>query len=206
MAVVIVYLYAFRYGIFDLAPMGRQVMMDGVEDIIITVDPKGKIIDSNKACSRYLEQAPHEMIGQPLSSFFPFLSLTSHYRSNERLGLPPEVTDPNGRTFEATVKDFKIGHSDKLGKLVILHDVSERKKMEEIVRNAEAEKKMAESNRKYRTVVDNQTEAIVSFLPDGKITFMNGIMERYLSYLGPGSVMIFAISCSRMSQRECSNR
>ncbi len=113
--------------------------------------------------------------------------MTSHYRSNERLGLPPEVTDPNGRTFEATVKDFKIGHSDKLGKLVILHDVSERKKMEEIVRNAEAEKKMAESNRKYRTVVDNQTEAIVSFLPDGKITFMNGIMERYLSYLGPGS-------------------
>ena len=52
LAVVMIYLCAFRYGIFDLAPMGRQVMIDGVEDIIITVDPKGKIIDSNKVCTQ----------------------------------------------------------------------------------------------------------------------------------------------------------
>ena len=64
---------------------------------------------------------------------------------------------------------------------------------------------MAESNRKNRTVVDNQTEAIVSFLPDGKIIFMNEIMGRYLSYLGPGSSDYLRSSCSKMSQGVCSN-
>ncbi|HSG06581.1 MAG TPA: PAS domain-containing protein, partial [Nitrospiria bacterium] len=62
--------------------------------------------------------------------------------------------------------DFKGLH------LVILYDITDRKKAEEALRESEAN---------YRTVVENQTEFIVRWLPDGTRTFVN---DSYCRYFG----------------------
>ena len=185
LAVAIAFLFSFLNGVFDLVPMGRQRMLDLIKDSIVVVDPGGSIIDLNQACQSYLGRQVRDIIGQPFSQAFSHLQgFDAPFDAGNRLSLPGEVTDPSGRSFEVMVEGFRFGRSADRGYLVELHDVTERMRMEMVLREAEAQRRTAESERRYRTVVDNQTEAIVSFAPNGDVTFGNKVVESYLERLG----------------------
>ena len=52
----------------------------------------------------------------------------------------------------------------------VFEDITERKEMEEALRSSEA---------RYRAIVEDQTELVSRFLPDGTLTFVNGAYCRY---------------------------
>jgi len=56
--------------------------------------------------------------------------------------------------------------------IVIMRDISKRKQMEEMLRDSE---------QRYRAIVEDQTELICRFVPDGTLTFVN---EAYCRYFG----------------------
>ncbi len=184
-SVAAIYLYSFKFGVFDLAPASKEKMLDVIQDNIITIDSRGRVMVLNQACKEYLGDQAKEVIGKPFPDVFATIPYFKGlpYPTDIR-DLPREVTDPHGRSFEVNIKEYKIGYTASLGNLVVLHELTERKKIEELMRKAEAQEKLAESERKYRMVVDNQTEAIVSFRPDGKVTFANRVVEQYLAKIG----------------------
>jgi PAS domain S-box-containing protein len=180
-----IYLYSFKFGVFDLAPASKEKMLDVIQDNIITVDSRGRVTIVNHACQRYLGDQAKGVIGKSFSEVFtsfPYFKGLPYL--NDIKDLPPEVVDPSGRSFEVNVEVYRIGYTATLGNLIVLHELTERKKIEELMRKAEAQEKLAESERKYRMVVDNQTEAIISFRPDGKVTFANKVIEQYLDQVG----------------------
>ncbi|HPY73673.1 MAG TPA: PAS domain S-box protein [Methanothrix sp.] len=77
----------------------------------------------------------------------------------------------DGSTFPSIVKTAPIirdGHPSGLRGIIV--DISERKEMEEALR---------ESERFYRTIIEDQTDLICRFRPDGVFTFANDAYCRY---------------------------
>jgi PAS domain S-box-containing protein len=180
-----IYLYSFKFGVFDLAPASKDKMLDVIQDNIITLDSRNRVTVLNQACKEYLGDQAKEIMGKMFPEVFSSLPYFRGLQYPDDIrNLPQEVTDNSNRSFEVNVKEYKIGYSASIGNLIVLHELTERKKIEELMRKAEAQEKLAESERKYRMVVDNQTEAIVSFRPDGKVTFANRVVEEYLEQIG----------------------
>ena len=182
---VTVYIYSLRYGIFDLAPASQKKILDDIEDIIAVVDNQGKVTNINQQCEVFTGRKKREVLGKSISGLFSFTQDSDLERASDgTMKHPKEITSPNGQSFEVTVTEFNYGHPNKVGRMIVLHDLTERKELEEAMRRAEAQEKIAEGERRYRTVVDNQTEAIVSFRPDGHVTFMNQVLEKNLDKMG----------------------
>jgi PAS domain S-box-containing protein len=71
------------------------------------------------------------------------------------------------RTLLVNVKRVSIGRGSRL---YVCRDISERK---------QAEAALCQSEERYRDIVEDQTELICRYLPDGTLTFVNGAYARY---------------------------
>jgi PAS domain S-box-containing protein len=73
------------------------------------------------------------------------------------------------RTLLVNVKRVSIGKGTRL---YVCRDITERKL---------AEAALSQSEERYRDIVEDQTELICRFLPDGTLTFVNGAYARYFN-------------------------
>ncbi len=182
-----IFLFSFRYGVFDLVPVARQKMLDVMSDKVMVVNGRSELLDLNQSCLDYLGSPPGDLIGKSLSQVVPMLpDLKRSSIEDPTSTFPHEIIDRSGSTFDVMIREFQYNRQSENGYIIILHDVSERKRSEAILREAEAQRRIAESERRYRTVVDNQTEAIISFIPNGDITFVNKVVETHLGMTGSG--------------------
>jgi PAS domain S-box-containing protein len=149
-------------------------------DGIFIHDLEGNIIDINQKVIDYFDYTKPEMLATKIHLLHPPEALKKSKRAFEtitRYGFVNFEIDfirKNGEVFTAEVSSslFKIG-----GKQVvqgIVRDITDRKKTEE---------SLTESEKRYRAVVESQTEMICRFLPDGTLTFVN---EAYCRYFDKG--------------------
>ncbi len=107
-----------------------------------------------------------------------------------------EWNDPNGRIFE--VYDCPFVDTD--GQRLVLEvgfEITERKQAAEELRRhrdaleelvAERNAELAASERKYRGIIENAHSAIIHWLQDGTVAFVNEATERLLGY-EPGELL-----------------
>lgn len=151
-------------------------------EFVVRFTPGGTVTFSNDAYCRYMGRAPGELPGE--SSDFDFIEKADQEEHAEHIrSLTPEQPTrtvvfrsilPGGlHTWEEWTD---TGVFDETGKLIELQavgrDITDRKR---------AELTLAESEERYRTVVNTQTEFVARFLPDGTTTFANEAYCRYMS-------------------------
>jgi len=101
----------------------------------------------------------HDLVRQKISS--------GSDEPYEAIGLKKD-----GTRFPIEIRGKTTSHGGRTFRVSALRDLSERKK---------AEKKLKQSEELYRTVVEDQTELICRFLPDGTLTLVNDAYCRYFS-------------------------
>lgn len=79
---------------------------------------------------------------------------------------------------EAVERAFEVGSTDYIIKPV--HKAVLRHRVRHLVRAKQAEDALRRSERLYRAIVEDQTEFICRFLPNGVLTFVNEVYCRYL--------------------------
>jgi PAS domain S-box-containing protein len=148
---------------------------------IVVLDNKARATIFNETFEMMSERTEREMIGQPLDILFPEESRPYSLQRLQEAQREGKNLYRDEIAILTRKGDIRIGmwnssniYSEDRNILIatIIHgeDVTERKKVEEALR---------ESEKQYRTVVENQTELICRYTLDWKLTFVN---EAYCDY------------------------
>ncbi len=180
----------FRYGLFDIAPIAREQIVENMRDPVIVLDPRNRIVDINQAALSLIGSLSAEVIGRSSTVVFarwPFVVELLRDPSEQR----KEVSAVSeGRTlfFDVSISHIFDNSRDLIGRIVVARDITELKNLqinyqtlsEELEQRVqERTEELRNSAERYRAVVENQTEFIVRWKPDGTRTFVNEAYCRY---------------------------
>jgi len=154
-------------------------LADFLPQPVFEIDLDGKLIFANRSASEYF--------GYTEEDFRKGLNALDMFATEDRKRLSEAIqkrlTDDSWESIELSArrKDGSIfpvlvtaAPIDRAGEPIglrgILFDTSERKRAEQALRQSEA---------RYRAIVEDQTELISRFAPDGTLTFVNDAYCRY---------------------------
>jgi PAS domain S-box-containing protein len=134
----------FRYRLLDLVPVAHSAIVAGLRDAIIVLDARNRVLDLNPTAERILNQRAARALGQPVEQLLadqPDLVAACRGVADA----PMEITLGEAqapRSYEVQIVSLPSRNSDSAGRLVLLHDVTERKQAEAAL---QAAKETAES-------------------------------------------------------------
>ena len=150
-------------------------LIDSSISTIVLLDRDGTVLDANDGYPARFSKTRKEILGTYVLDLFP-----KDVAEKRKLWL--EQVFSSGRPFKEKVScdgiwDYSIDPIFDVNgtvKSVTVHatDITQRKQMEDTIRTSET---------LYRTVVEDQTEFVCRFLPDGTHIFTN---EAYCRYFG----------------------
>ena len=182
----------FRYRLFDLIPIARDHIVENMKDPVIVLDSKNRVVDMNQAALKILGKNYAQVVGRPSSEVFaswPVIVSELEYLDVEQR----EISIREGGDtffFDVNISSIYSNRQQLIGRIIVARDVTKYKTLESGYRllSEELEQRVRErteelrhSAERYRAVVENQTEFIVQWKPDGTRTFVN---EAYCRYWG----------------------
>ncbi len=170
-----------------------RAIFDTANDAIFIHDiATGKILDVNQRMSDlygYTREEAQQLSIEDVSSGEPPYSQTEAVQWIKKAteGQPQLfewlAKDKGGRRFwvEVILKLVTLGGNDRM--LAVARDITDRKRIEDALQRSEA---------RYRAIIEDQSELICRFLPDGTLTFVN---EAYCRYFGKKREELIGHSC-----------
>lgn len=119
-----------RKQLFDIVPVGHHLMIEKMNDVVIVLDSRQFIMDINPVANSTF-RVTDSIIGQPLDRILPSLSQMITGKSGEKeFRKELWMEDPITRWFEVMHNPLKNEKDKYLGSLLILHDITHRKRNE----------------------------------------------------------------------------
>jgi signal transduction histidine kinase len=120
----------FRNRLFGLVPVARDMVVDSMEDGVLVLDAQRRLLDLNAAAERYTGCTPSS-IGRPVELVVPWWTqAVSEDRPAD--GTQPAIVkvEPGPRYLEVKVSAVRDSKRRFAGWLVIVHDISNRRRNE----------------------------------------------------------------------------
>ena len=155
-----------------------SAMLEFSSDYVIVLNSEQKIIQVNERVLTLLFEKREVLVGKKISECNnPFFnSLTTFEYPKDLQTVEHAITEIhcvlNGSIFHFRVKQVPTAFEDgSQGWTLIIEDITAKKTYEEALQMNEA---------RYRGIVEDQTEFITRFRPDGTLIFVNNSYARYL--------------------------
>lgn len=122
----------FRQRLFELTPVARDRVVESMRDGILVLDLFGRVADVNPAAVQSLGRSADDLIGQPATQVLASCSKIQDLLAEKQTGLCETEIMAGGETrvFELRVVALTDAKTGGAGALVLLHDITERKRIE----------------------------------------------------------------------------
>jgi PAS domain S-box-containing protein len=151
----------FQYRLLEIAPIARSMVIEEMRSPMLVIDPQGVLVDMNRAAVHLIDVRPDQAVGKSVTVLLArYPSLLAIFRDPTGEIREVEIEGPAGlQVFEVTVERLLAEPGTPLGSLLLMQEVTERKRAEEALRRSEE---------RYRNLADS--------LPDYVIVHRDGII------------------------------
>jgi PAS domain S-box-containing protein len=120
----------YRYGLFGLVPVARDMVVDSMDDGVIVLDAQRRLVDLNAAAER-LTGCTAAALGRPIDDVVSWWNEAIAEDRPLADGQPAIVkVEPGPRYFEVKVTAVRDAQRRFVGWLVVVHDISSRRRNE----------------------------------------------------------------------------
>ncbi|HEX2981720.1 MAG TPA: diguanylate cyclase [Anaerolineaceae bacterium] len=121
----------FHYGLFDLAPVAYETLIQNMADGVVVLDGSGRVVDINPVAQKALGLSLDRAVGRAIGRVWPNLaSLAMKREMGEKTAEFIITVDGEQRYFEVRSQDLLDKQRNKNGALIVLHDVTKNKQAE----------------------------------------------------------------------------
>ena len=157
----------FRHRLLDIAPLARDLVIDGMKDGMIVLDANRRIVDINPAGQRIIGfSGDQQPIGKSIVEVLNnWPDLIERYR--DVFEATDEIMFGEGEAqnwYELNLSSLRDENKLLIGQLITIRDITQRKHAESLLQENEA---------RFRQIVENASDIIYRLDGSGHITYAN---------------------------------
>jgi diguanylate cyclase (GGDEF)-like protein/PAS domain S-box-containing protein len=165
----------YRYQLFSMAPVARDSVIENMDDSMIVIDRMDRVVDANRSAHRLLGWA-ESAIGKPAGAMlarWPALLEVSRTPGTVMAELPRNDKVAGSKCYDVSAFDFSDRKGKNVGKVIMLHDISDRKQMEDDLK---------ENEEKYHSFFRTTRDAVFMTTTDGHWLEVNEAAAEMFGY------------------------
>lgn len=118
----------FQFQLLDIVPVAHAAIFKGIEDGVIVLDLQNRVVAFNPAAHTITGIAPAEAIGMPAREVFsPWRDLLDRYHDAKSALTELAIGDGADQLhFELSISPLADGHGNYTGRMIVLHDITQR--------------------------------------------------------------------------------
>ena len=130
----------FRYRLADIAPAARDTIIENMSDALFVLDDGDRVVDCNPAAQQFAGRGVRSAIGLPIAQVLPVWStlIGAAAEVHREVDVTLPVSTGGERNYELRVSPVQRKGSELAGRIVLLHDITERKRAELELHQAKA--------------------------------------------------------------------
>lgn len=164
-----------HYRFVSLVPIARHTVVEQMSDAVLVINANNIIVDLNPAALQLLGFSSTVAIGKPCKTVladWPELVQCCHTANDAQFELLWKTNPP--RSFEVQIRTLYDQRGRINGRLLIWHDITERKQEQEVLQDALV---------RFQAIFDNTPlVAIQGFDQHGVIHHWNAVCQTYYGY------------------------
>jgi PAS domain S-box-containing protein len=123
----------FQFRFLDLVPVAGETVLESMEDVVIVLDDRSRVMYLNNAFEYYFQTDPKKLTGHAASSAFeqwPELVNLCNQHNTVRSEAVISVPGRDPLYFDTRVSNIRWRKSYSMGRVLVLNDVTEQKQAE----------------------------------------------------------------------------
>jgi PAS domain S-box-containing protein len=157
----------FRYRLFDLVPVAHHVLVQNMSDFLMVLDQHHRVVNLNPAAQQIIGIALSQAIGRPIHEIVPLDMPWNDYLQDKQVALVDISFPHNDHIYEAQTSPLRDRQGRLTGRVIVMRDITERKRMEQALR---------ENEERFRMLAENAHHIIFR---------LNLVPERHFDYISP---------------------
>ncbi|RMH02287.1 MAG: PAS domain S-box protein [Chloroflexi bacterium] len=157
----------FGFKMLDLTPIARNRIIEHMNEGVLVLDAQNRIVDINPAAAKVLQLSPSSVIGKSAAeALADWSSLVDRFRHVHQTNTEITIGEKQAQQhFELRISPLKDDKGKVSGRLILFHDITNRKKTEEA----------------YTLLLERSLQGLV-IIQDDRITFANQRLADILGY------------------------